>query len=174
MTNNLTPLIRLATVQDVPAIAKVHLCSWQRMYSDFIPEDILDNLSLTERTKEWADLLAQNLSVLVLEVDKQIVGFASFSTFRDIQVDASKGEITAIYLAPDYWRQGLGTTLCLATLSELKNSGYRTVFLWVLKDNLQAGKFYEALGFELTDLTKLEELYEDGALLTEVLYKKTL
>ncbi|CDZ76505.1 Phosphinothricin N-acetyltransferase [Legionella massiliensis] len=167
-------IIRLATLQDAQAIARVHIRSWQKMYSEFIPETILDNLSVDERTQQWQQLLEEQVKILVLEIDNQIVGFASICTFRDFMADQSMGEISAIYLDPDYWRLGLGTKLCWAALTELENSGYKTVFLWVLKDNLQACKFYEALGFTLTDLTKLEEFYEGGALLTQVLYKKKL
>lgn len=174
MSKNLTPIIRFAVLDDAEAIAINHICSWQEMYKDFIPESILQNLSVRERTQEWQDLIKQNVKVLVLEIDHKMVGFASICRFRDVKPDALKGEISAIYLHPNYWRQGLGTKLCKMTLSELSQLGFKSVYLWVLSDNTQARRFYESLGFTVTDYTKVEEFYEGGALLEEVLYKKVL
>ncbi|MCL9684396.1 GNAT family N-acetyltransferase [Legionella maioricensis] len=166
--------IRTATLKDAEAIALIHLRSWQKMYKEFIPETILKSLSLQERTQQWHDLLKKGVKVLVSEMDNQMVGFASICPFRDIIENGPIGEISAIYLHPDYWRMGLGTQLCLAALSELVDQGYKKVCLWVLADNTQARGFYEALGFEATGSTKLEEFYDGGALLKEILYKKML
>lgn len=170
---NLTHHIRPATVDDAEAIAVNHILSWQGMYKDFIPESILQELSIEERTQQWHDLISQNVKVLVVELAGKIVGFASICTFRDDD-DRSNGEISAIYLHPDYWRLGLGTKLCLAALAELSTLGYKTIYLWVLSDNHQAHKFYESLGFHATDKTKMEEFYNGGALLEETLYKRVL
>lgn len=174
MIKNVTSNIRTATLDDAEAIAQIHICSWQKMYRDFIPEIILQNLSLKERTQQWRDLIGQEAKVLIIEINNQIVGFASICPFRDFSADSSMGEISAIYLHPDYWRKGLGTQLCLAAISELANQGYKKILLWVFEDNTQARKFYDALGFEATSSTKLAEFYEGGALLKEILYQKIL
>ena len=174
MTRIITQIIRIAELDDAQTIALIHIRSWQKMYKEFIPESILKDLSLDKCTQQWNELLKQEGKVLLIEVDNQAVGFASICMFRDTNVDRSRGEISAIYLHPDYWRMGLGTKLCLAALAELENEGYKSVFLWVLVANDQARGFYEALGFEATTTTKLEEFYEGGALLQEILYKKML
>lgn len=171
---NLTHHIRPATVDDAEAIAVNHILSWQGMYKEFIPESILKELSIPERTQQWRDLINQNIKVLVVELADKIVGFASICPFRDDVGDGVNGEISAIYLHPDYWRLGLGTKLCLAALDELSMSGYKIIYLWVLSDNHQARKFYQSLGFEATDSTKMEEFYHGGALLEETLYKRVL
>lgn len=171
---NLVSGIRVATVEDAEAIAATHIHSWQEIYKDFIPESILKDLSIQERAQQWTYLIKQNVKVLVIEIDSKIVGFASVCAFRDDSIDGIKGEISAIYLHPDYWRRGLGTKLCHAALSELSGAGYKTVYLWVLSDNHQSRKFYESLGFQVTGATKMEEFYEGGALLEEVLYQRAL
>ncbi len=166
--------IRIANVQDAEAISKVHICSWQKMYKEFIPEEVLKNLSLSERTQQWSELIEQNVRVLICEYEQQLIGFASICAFRGNSAQNAFGEISAIYLHPDYWRMGLGTQLCSAAMSELVAMGYKKVGLWVLEENSQARNFYEALGFTLSEATKFEEFYEGGALLKEVLYIKTL
>lgn len=172
--NDFTHFIRPATVDDAEAIAVNHILSWQAMYKDFIPESILQELSVPERTQQWWDLINQHVKVLVVQLAGKIVGFASICAFRDDDREGLNGEISAIYLHPGYWRLGLGTKLCLAALDELSRSGYETIYLWVLSDNLQARKFYESLGFQATDSTKMSEFYNGGALLEETLYKKAL
>ncbi|ARG97014.1 GNAT family N-acetyltransferase [Legionella micdadei] len=172
MNNKLNYSIRAATIQDAHAIAETHIRSWQGMYKEFIPESILNNLSIEERTQQWQELILQGVKVLVLEVEDKVVGFASVCRFRNAHAEDSSGEISAIYLDPHYWRMGLGTKLCTAAISELESQGYKKIFLWVLEGNTQARKFYESLNFKATNTTKLEEFYEGGALLTEILYWK--
>lgn len=174
MIKKLMPNIRAALLEDSEGIARMYISSWQKMYKDFIPETILQNLSIEERTKQLSELIRQEVKVLVMEMDKQIIGFASIRPFCAFNTDKPIGEISAIYLHPDYWRKGLGTKLCFAAITELANQKYKKIFLWVFEDNIQARKFYDSLGFELTRSTKLKEFYEGGALLKEVLYQKVL
>ncbi|BCA95871.1 hypothetical protein TUM19329_22320 [Legionella antarctica] len=121
--------IRVATLKDAEAIAFIHLRSWQKMYQEFIPETILESLPPQERTQQWKNLLKQEAKILVTEIDHQIVGFASICPYRDAGENGFSGEISAIYLHPDYWRKGLGTILCLAAMSELVKLGYNKVYL---------------------------------------------
>lgn len=166
--------IRKATLFDAEAIAAVHIDSWKQAYQDFIPEEILNNLSLIERTRQWSELLNSGVVILAIEIDEQIIGFASLCTFRDEVENKSQGEISAIYLHPKYWHKGYGAQLCTVALKMLQAMGYAQALLWVLSDNLQARSFYERLGFQLTGTTRLEEMYEGSALLSEVLYAKKL
>ncbi|CAM2802722.1 GNAT family N-acetyltransferase [Legionella worsleiensis] len=171
---NTAALVRMAKVDDAPTIAEIHVKSWQEMYKEFIPESILQELSVEERTLLWTDLIRQNVRVLVIEMHNKVVGFVSICALRDAPDEGEKGEISAIYLHPDYWRLGLGTQLCRAALSELSRCHFKSVHLWVLSDNQQARKFYESLGFMNTRTTKIDEFYQGGALLEEIMYMKVL
>lgn len=167
-------IIRKATELDAEAIALVHIQSWQKAYDLYIPESILNNLSVSECTQQWYELIKKGVTIFALEINNQLIGFASICAFRDAGKDDFQGEISAIYLLPDYWRKGFGAKLCEAALNELSKIGYKEALLWVLADNHQARIFYENLGFFPEDKTKLEEFYDGGALLTEVLYKKKI
>lgn len=167
--------LRLASIADAEKIASVHAISWQKMYHDFIPEDILDRFSFSERLHQWEYLLSAGVTVILAEELDRTVGFVSICPLRNaLPQHKHFGEISAIYVHPDYWRQGIGRQLCLAALNQLKKQDFVSVALWVLEANILARNFYEALGFTASNHTKLEEFYEGSALLKEILYYKSL
>jgi ribosomal protein S18 acetylase RimI-like enzyme len=167
-------MIRLANVNDAKAIATIHVLSWQKIYRGHIPDATLDDLSIIERQNAWMDLMNNGVKIILIEQDNLIVGFASICASRDEDTNPNFcGEISAIYLHPDFWRKGLGTKLCESALAELKNHGSSEVILWVLNENVQARKFYESLGFHDTGDIK-KELYEKDVSLNEVRYKKKI
>lgn len=166
--------IRLAKISDANQIAKCHVASWQKIYRGHIPDAVLDALSVEERQQKWQDLLENNIRILVLERDHQVIGFASLCPSRDEDTNPKQcGEISALYLHPDFWHQGLGKKLCTAALIELEKMGFNKVTLWVLKENDQARQFYEAMGFSETGHTK-QDHYDQEIILNEVRYQKIL
>src|SRR5437870_8324508 len=133
MNNSHVINIRFAKNSDAKQIAFCHVTSWQKIYRGHIPDEILNTLSVQEREQKWLDLLSNNVKVLVLERDKQIIGFASLCPSRDKDTDPKKcGEISAIYLHPYFWHQGLGKKLCQVALSELEMMGFSKVIVWAL------------------------------------------
>lgn len=174
MNNSPIINIRFANPSDVEQIAACHVASWQKIYRGHIPDNVLDSLSIKDREQKWYELLNNNVKILVLVRDNKIIGFASLCPSRDKNTDPKKcGEISAIYLHPDFWHQGLGKKLCQAALSELEMSGFSEVIVWALKENEQARRFYIALEFTETDHTKSEP-YNEDIILNEVRYKRKL
>ncbi len=172
MNNSLT--IRFANISDAEQIAICHVASWQKIYRGHIPDTVLDALSIKEREKKWHHLLDKNVKVLVIERDNNIIGFASLCPSRDKDTDAKIcGEISAMYLHPETWHQGLGKKLCTAAILELEKMGFSEVIVWVLKENDQARKFYEAMGFNETSHSKLEPYNQDISL-NEVRYRRDI
>ena len=166
--------IRFAKLHDAHAIASIHIASWQKIYYGHIPDAILNTLSITEHEQRWHNFIKKDVAILILEKDNQIIGFASLGPSRDTDTDPSKcGEISAIYLHPDVWHQGLGKKLCSTALLELAKMGFDEVILWVLKENHQARKFYVAMGFVETSHTKIEP-YGKDVILQEIRYRRKL
>src|SRR3990167_10768646 len=127
---NNTTNIRFANISDAEQIAMCHVTSWQKIYRGHIPDAVLDTLSVKEREKKWRDLLENNVKVLVIERDHHIIGFASLCPSRDKDTDPKNcGEISAIYLHPDVWYQGLGKKLCTSAISELEKMGFSEVIV---------------------------------------------
>src|ERR1700690_2851218 len=142
-------LIRDAIVSDAAAIAAIHVRSWQSAYRAMIDDEVLDALSIAERTSAWTARLRLTRSrgaipfTLVAEGDEQLLGFCNISRLDE---DAA-ATIGALYLEPGHLRTGLGSALLRAALDRLRAAGLHDVVLWVLAANHGARAFYERFGF---------------------------
>jgi ribosomal protein S18 acetylase RimI-like enzyme len=165
--------IRKATIDDADTLAKLHIDSWRSAYRGLVSDSHLDSLDYERRAQRFRDSLEQNAEETYLaEQDGEIRGFVTLGGCRDTDVgqDAT-GEIWGIYLAPLYWRKGLGTALCRYGERLLKERRYRSATLWVFASNQQARRFYEAMGFKADGATRTLNL---GAPLEAVRYQKAL
>lgn len=168
-------VIRTASAKDATSIATIHVRGWQTTYQGLMPEDVLNNLSITESTQQWRDRLEKNeCQALVAEFKHQAVGFVSFCPCRDDDVDPNKtAEISAIYLLPEYKGQGLGYQLMEQTLAILRHQKYQDVILWALAENKAAQNFYQKMGFGF-ELKKNNTDRIVGTVLCDYRYRKTL
>jgi GNAT superfamily N-acetyltransferase len=139
--------IRPATPEDARAIAGVHVRSWQAGYRGIVAGEVLDALSVEERTGLWDGFLTDpdnDIRTLVADDDGAIVGFVSFlHEARDDDLDGV-AEIPALYVDPSHWRRGVAMALMDAALARI---GDRDVVLWVLEDNARGRAFYAGRGF---------------------------
>lgn len=155
--------IRFATVDDAVKIAQVHITTWRQIFQKQIPAEILNSLSAAKRTQNWRRLIREQKNVLILEYENELIGFCSFCRARDPDIDTPLcGEISSIYLHPDYLRQGLGKQLLQEGLGALIEQGFTEVILWALQDNFSARHFYTAMGFTLTGHEKIDSLAADN------------
>lgn len=69
MTPNTTTIdIRTATSADAPAIADIHVASWQATYTDIMPAAFLAGLSVEKRTAAWRHALDAGRPCVALAV----------------------------------------------------------------------------------------------------------
>ncbi|MGQ0849768.1 MAG: GNAT family N-acetyltransferase, partial [Actinomycetota bacterium] len=116
--------VRPATVDDSSPLAEIHVRSWQEAYQGILTADFLASLSIPDRVAFWETRLSsleQNEAVLVAEVGAILAGFVLLGPARDKSGD---GEVLAIYLDPDRWRQGIGSTLMAAAQERLASHGF--------------------------------------------------
>ena len=96
-------------------------------------------------TAIWEDRLKKRTHLVILarnEADGKLIGFAS------IEKPFVKGYIRAVYIAPQYFRSGVGKTLVEACFNHLRLAGAKKAVLEVEKHNQGAKAFYEALNFK--------------------------
>lgn len=138
-------LIRPATIDDALAIATVQLASWRVGYAGILDEDVLSRINVQERMQKWQPLL-QDAAVLVAQQQQDIVGFCALATpSRDRDLPDTVTEITALYVHPHWWRQGVARELLAATREQ--TAGQAALSLWVLVDNERGRAFYHSQGF---------------------------
>ncbi|WP_256300274.1 GNAT family N-acetyltransferase [Haloarchaeobius salinus] len=87
-------------------------------------------------------------SVLVDRVEDEVVGFVSFErTGSEVSVDAVRGLVSNLYVAPDYRGAGRGAALLDAAEAELRERGVDVVQLEVMASNIRARSFYSEQGY---------------------------
>ena len=93
--------IRLARLDDAPAIAEVHVASWRTTYKGIFSDTLLDSLSVDKREQSWRETLAlpepNSVTLVACNVDGGIVGFISGGAERTGRL-GYEGELYAIYL----------------------------------------------------------------------------
>jgi ribosomal protein S18 acetylase RimI-like enzyme len=160
-------MVRRATPDDASTLARLLAASWQAAYRGIVPDAYMDRVDDARWCQRLKDSLSEGSEEMhVAEIASAIVGLVTFGPCRDSDANQEMtGEIRRIYVLPDYWRRGIGRTLCRHAEEALRQGGYRTCVLWVLASNVRGRRFYEALGYATDGATKTIEL---GAALQSV------
>jgi GNAT superfamily N-acetyltransferase len=79
------------------------------------------------------------------EVAPLVAGFCAAGPDRNADPEYA-GELYAIYVLQPFQGQGLGRALVQAAVDWLRQNGYQSMLIWVLRDNHPARRFYAALG----------------------------
>lgn len=136
---------RRAETSDAFGIAAVHDASWRHAYTGLIPHGALDTMVRRRDPKWWARAIRNSTRILVLEIDGQVVGYATLGPNRVAALE-EQGEIYELYLLPEYQGVGLGKKLFLNARKELVRLGMKGCVVWVLEDNAPAVQFYRNAG----------------------------
>ncbi len=163
--------IRRALVDDAPKLAQVHVDSWQVAYRNLIPDSFRQGFTYARREEAFRQALAAGREeTYLVEEDERPIAILTFGASRDSDLDAQHtGEIWGIYIIPDCWRRGIGTELVQEAEQMLRARGFQDIVLWVFQDNMEARRFYEAVGYAPDGAGKILEL---GAPLKAVRYRK--
>ncbi len=142
--------VRKATLADASAIATVHVAAWKEAYRGIVADEVLNNLSVQRRTAQWVNSLSDEAHpyhrAFVAEMDGQVVGFSNFGS-PQIKDSGFDGELFAIYILQAAHKQGIGRKLVVEVVMSMRELGYKSMMVWVLRDNPARG-FYERLGGE--------------------------
>lgn len=157
----LTIDIRKAEPRDAAAIAGVHAASWQGAYGGIIPFRALNAMIARRGHLWWADAIRRAASVLVVEIDGEVVGYATFGRNRARELP-QEGEIYELYIRPEYQGVGLGTRLFAAARARLASHGLAGLVVWALEDNANAARFYAGAGGR--DVAEGVEVFDQQAL----------
>lgn len=155
----------------------MHVGTWDGAYRGLLPDDYLDAMDVTRWTGGWQRILSGErppgaATSVALAEDGGVVGFVDVVPSRDDGAASDTGEVTSIYVLPAAWGTGVGRALMAAAVDCLREHGFRSVTLWVLRDNERARLFYERAGWSPDGASKDDVVA--GATVTEVRYRRDL
>jgi len=137
--------LRMATIEDAEAIARIHVETWRTTYAGMLPDDLLVALSEKKQANMWRRMLRGGETVMLAEAPNMgVVGFGSYGPNRSGRPGFT-GEVYTLYVMPDYQGIGLGRGLLRALFGALTREGHDSALIWVLEKN-PARFFYEAMG----------------------------
>ena len=171
----MTTIIRLATLDDAVAIAKIHTESWRIAYKGIISDNVLDNIDINHRIESWGNSIAShNVGSLlfVSDEDSAITGFAGGGVGRDDDY-REEAELYCIYLAGSAMGKGTGRALYTVIAEFARASGFSTMYNWCLEKNLKGHEFYMRMGAKRIDGIERDSIM-DKEIHRSLLFRKDL
>jgi GNAT superfamily N-acetyltransferase len=137
-------LIRPATPDDAPAIARVHVAAWEQAYRGLIADEVIDARTIELRTEQWTSRLRDDGCIAYVACDRKgkIQGFGNAVYLEDAPFDTY---LQTLYVAPEAWRQGIGRAILRGIAAHLASNGAKNMALSTLRLG-EARAFYERLG----------------------------
>lgn len=147
--------IRRATLEDASQIGAVSSVAWQTTYQGIIADEVLAQITPERQAIRCKKNLIHKKETLTLvaEANRQIVGFLTSGPSRIQDLDY-RYELYALYLLPDFQRQGIGTAL-LDKAAELFPPLTESVCVEVLSANPNI-RFYQKLGAKARLIKRLK------------------
>jgi ribosomal protein S18 acetylase RimI-like enzyme len=142
--------VRTARPDDAQAVARVYIRSWHDTYPSILPAELLCAMTPQGQMARWrAAILARGGEhILVAECAKYgVVGMASFGAAHDKGLGFD-GEVYTLYVDPDFFGQGIGSTLMRSAFGAMRTSRFTSCVIWAHARN-PARFFYEAMGGRL-------------------------
>src|SRR6202049_4111232 len=137
--------VRRAKPSDATAVAATHDEAWRGAYQGVIPGPELDKLINRRGPQWWDSAIRKGSRIAVLAFGETIAGYANYgrNRARSLYYD---GEIYELYLRPEFQGLGFGRKLFTAARRDLAQSALKSLIVWALSENENAGEFYRALG----------------------------
>lgn len=145
------PTIEPATDEDLSTVTDLwtHLAREQCAYSSHVlPEENRETI------RETLAAYRINGGLLVACLEGEVVGFASFTVEQGtLELDATRGLLSNLYVRPADRGEGIGTALLEATEAALADRGVDVVSLEAMAANEAARRFYRRNGYETHRVT---------------------
>ena len=166
-------LLRPAEPDDVLAVARVHVRSWQAGYRELLPGDYLAGLRPEERAQryDFSSLDPRAPATIVAVEAGLICGFVTIAAARAASAP-DVGELCALYVDPERWGRGIGAALVSAARARLVDLGFRNAVLWLLAGNARAERFYRQDRWEPDGAQRRAAVW--GVTVDELRYRRAL
>jgi L-amino acid N-acyltransferase len=138
----MTPSIRKATSQDIPAITEIYndaILNTTAVYS-------YEAVTVESRQTWLEDKAKQNFPVFVAEENEQVIGFSSYGAFRAWPAYEHSVE-NSIYVHPEQRERGVGKLLIPPLLESARKQNMHTVLAGIDASNAVSIKLHQSFGF---------------------------
>ncbi|MEU7060565.1 GNAT family N-acetyltransferase [Streptomyces sp. NPDC046197] len=159
------PHIRLATLDDEDALARLDRATWSPLHAVTPPPRQPYEPFFRDRSGPREHLVA--------ELDGRLVGYIRLGFATDLASNAHVRQIRGLAVAEEARGAGVGRALLRAAVDEARRQGARRISLRVLGHNTPARKLYESEGFAVEGVQP-EEFRLDGAYVDDVLMGRAL
>ena len=128
--------VRVAWVDDAPAMAAVQVRAWREQYDGLLPADVLDSLDADAIAAGWQQALtkppdARNRVLVALERNL-VTGFAVTGPAADPDCDqVEDGEVADITVDPGKRHEGHGSRLVQACADTLRADRFTRAVTWL-------------------------------------------
>lgn len=135
----------------------MHVAAWRSAYPGILPDQYLAGLSVPRQAVHYEAAIRSGLGVFVASATgtdvppgsgARVIGFTTAGRARGGDIGGrrlAEGEVETLYVLDDFRERGAGRRLLRTAAAFLAETGCRSVFLWVLRDN-PSRWFYARLG----------------------------
>jgi putative acetyltransferase len=128
--------VRRATQQDCDSLSEIQVSAIRGLGRSHYSDTEIDTWSRGIGPEHHKKAIAERC-VIVAERDSKAVGFGT--------LDAATGSIAALYVLPEFARQGIGTAILEELIREARRCGLTRIHC---ESSLCAEAFYVSAGFE--------------------------
>lgn len=145
--------MRLARVDDTPAMAALALAAWRVGFHGIVPDEALTAMSTDDMAQSWTNAILNPPTpghrVLVATDAGVVRGYAAIAPASDPDLKNHVGivEIVDLVVAPNAERQGHGTRLLHACADYSRDGGATSAVTWVSLVDEPRRAFFTANGF---------------------------
>lgn len=176
--------IREIKNQDFFETSKVYVDTLKNEYGDFLPEEVLNDLSVEKEAQDCENRLNNSEKFHFIHIaisDNSIIGFISVSsnTIEPFEYDS---EVHELFVKKEFQGLGVGLQLLYSASIKLKANGYNEILIYNFHES-KSNSFYRKLSPKM--IKRIEQNYNGKTLdvdvfgwkidsLTEVVKIKTL
>ena len=177
------------TDEHFAAMSLIHALGWRDTYVGYVPDDYMAREITDDR---WVKFFREDYETgrchgLLLYSGDTPVAAIKYGPARTENYNAGTsegsafpneayqgwGEIISFYTHPDHRDRGYGGLLFEEALRRLKADGFQNAFVFVLRENSRARKFYAAHGFRW-DGTHADIPFPPDAICVDLRYTRAL
>ena len=138
-------IIRKNELKDQAQMARIKIDGWRTAYDKIIAAKYLNELDYDAQTQRYISSFEEYKDLVLVAVrNDEVLGYSCFSLYD--KTGKYDSELVSLYVKKEEAGRGIGSNLLIETAKELLEQGKHNMIVWCLSDNLNAIKFYEALG----------------------------